>query len=76
MPILAATDPNSDTGKIAEENGYGFWCESNSVEAFTAILDKMLKSDFKEMGEKGYKFLLSNYLVKNTYNAIINHFNR
>ena len=73
MPIIAATDPNCDTGKIAEENGYGFWCESNSVEAFTAIVDKMIHSDRNAMGEKGYEFLCKNYLVSNTYQAIIKH---
>lgn len=74
MPIIAVTDPNCDTGKIAEENGYGYWCESNSVEAFTATLNKMIESDRKSMGEKGYKFLCENYLVQNTYDAIMNHF--
>ena len=73
MPIIAATDLNCDTGKIAEENGYGYWCESNSVEAFTKVVDKMIKSDLKAMGENGYKFLCENYLVQNTYNAIISH---
>lgn len=72
-PIIAATDPNCDTGKIAEGNGYGLWCESNLVENFTASVDKMLISDIKEMGEKGYKFLISNYQVQNTFTAIINH---
>ncbi len=74
MPVLCATDPNTDMGCIAEDNGYGYWCESNSVEAFTAILDKMINSDRKEMGEKGFEFLKENYLVDNTYNAIIKHF--
>ena len=73
MPVLCATDPNSDMGKIAEENGFGYWCESNSVEAFTTILDKMISSDRKAMGEKGYEFLKKNYLVEHTYNAIIKH---
>jgi len=27
MPVLMATDKNTDIGKRAEENGYGFWCE-------------------------------------------------
>lgn len=75
MPVLCATDPNSDMGPIAEENGYGLWCESNSVEAFTAILNKMIKIDRKAMGEKGYQYLKNNYLVENTYNAIMSHFN-
>lgn len=73
MPIIAATDPNCDTGKIAEANGYGYWCESNSVEAFSQVVDKMIASDIKEMGENGYKFLCENYLIQNTYNAIISH---
>ena len=72
-PILAATDPNCDTGKIAEENGYGLWCESDSVEGFTSTVDKMLRSDLKEMGERGYAFLCKNYQVINTYQAIIQH---
>ena len=73
MPVLCATDPNSDMGRIAEENGFGYWCESNSVDAFTAILDKMINSDREEMGEKGYQFLKENYLVEHTYNAIMKH---
>lgn len=74
MPVLCATDPNTDMGQIAEDNGFGFWCESNSVEAFTSILDKMIHSDLKEMGEKGYEFLKKNYLVEHTYKAIMKHF--
>ena len=73
MPVLCATDPNCDMGSIAEENGFGFWCESNSVEAFTAILDKMIAADRQTMGEKGYEFLKANYTVENTYNAILSH---
>ena len=73
MPVICATDPNCDMGPIAEANGYGYWCESNSVEAFTAILDKMIHSDRKSMGEKGYQFLKDNYLVEHTYNAIMRH---
>ena len=73
MPVLCATDQNTDMGRIAEENGFGFWCESNSVEAFTAILDRMIAADRQAMGEKGYKFLCENYTVENTYNAITSH---
>ena len=73
MPVLCATDPNTDMGKMAEENGFGLWCESNSVVDFTNILLQMISADRKEMGEKGYEFLCKNYLIENTYNAIIKH---
>lgn len=74
MPVLCATDPNTDMGRIAEENGYGYWCESNSVVVFISILDKMIQSDRQAMGENGFEFLKENYLVENTYNAIMKHF--
>jgi len=73
MPVLCATDPNTDMGRIAEENGYGYCCESVKPEDFTALVDKMLASDRKAMGEKGYLFLKENYLVEHTYNAIMKH---
>lgn len=74
MPVICATDVNTDIGKIAEENGYGYWCESVKPEDFTALVDKMLASDRKAMGDKGYQFLKDNYLVEHTYNAIMKHF--
>ena len=73
-PIIAATDPNCDTGSIAEGNGYGYWCPSNDVHAFTGCVDKMLQSDLSEMGETGYQYYLDNYTVDHTYDAIMKHF--
>lgn len=73
MPVIACTDPNSDSGTIAEDNGFGMYVPSNDVKAFTAAVDNMLKADIKLMGEKGYEFLKENYLVEHTYNAIIKH---
>lgn len=73
-PIIAATDPNCDTGTIAEQYGYGFWCPSNNVNAFTKCVDKMLQSDLAQMGENGYQYYLNNYTVEHTYNAIMKHF--
>ena len=74
MPIIAVTDPNCDTGSIAEQYGYGYWCPSNDVNAFTHSVDKMLQSDIALMGEKGYEFLKKNYLVEHTYKVIMRHF--
>ena len=71
MPIIAATDPNTDIGAIAQENGFGFWCESNDVGAFCNCVDKMLASDRKVMGNVGYKYLLKKYQSYITYKVII-----
>ena len=74
MPVISCTDPNCDTGSIAQENGFGFYAPSNDVAAFTQAVDKMLASDIPAMGEKGYQFLKDNYLVEHTYNQILKHF--
>ena len=73
-PVIACTDPNCDVGAIAEENGYGFYSPSNSVEAFVKSVDRMLASDIKAMGENGYRFFLNNYTTEHTYRAIVKHF--
>ena len=72
-PIIAVTDPNCDTGKIAEDNGYGYYCPSNSVDSFVETVDKMLSSDIKQMGENAYQFFLNNYTTEHTYNTIMKH---
>lgn len=73
-PIIAATDPNCDMGSLASENGYGLWCTSNNVDAFTNCVNQMIGSNIKQMGENGYKYYLNNYTVEHTYNAIMKHF--
>ncbi len=74
MPVLCATDSNTDIGRIAEDNGYGYWCESIKPEDFTKLVDKILHSDIKAMGNRGYEFLCKNYLAEHTCNTILKHF--
>lgn len=75
MPIIAATDIHTDIGRIAEKNGYGYWCESVNPDNFTNYVNQFVDhpDKIKSMGEKGYQFLLNNYLIKHTYQAIIKH---
>ena len=73
-PIIACTDPNCDTGLLAEEHGYGFYGPSNTVELFVKSIDRMLASDIRQMGENGYQFFLNNYTTEHTFKAIMKHF--
>lgn len=73
MPVIACTDPNCDTGFIAEENNFGIYAPSNDVKAFTSAVERMLMADIKAMGERGHQFLKDNYLVEHTYKAIMKH---
>lgn len=73
QPVLCATDPNTDIGKIAEKEGYGLWCESNNLEEFMAKLRKLSgASELREaMGKKGRAFLEANYTVDKTADIIL-----
>ena len=76
MPIIMATDKNTDIGSIAHDNGYGEWVESGDLDGFLEMMSK-LSSDAelrKEKREKGYQFLLNNYTVFHSYNIIMYHF--
>lgn len=78
MPVICATDVNTDIGRIAEDNGYGLWCESNNSAAFTNCLNSLLadKEKMIRMGEKGFEYMKENYQAKNAYEAIMKHFKK
>jgi glycosyltransferase involved in cell wall biosynthesis len=72
MPVLAATDINTDVGTIAEENGFGFKCISGDNNEFNRLIAKFSdRKTIKEMGEKGYSFLKMNYTVEQSYRIIM-----
>jgi glycosyltransferase involved in cell wall biosynthesis len=77
MPVLIATDENSDMGKIAEENGFGLFSVHGDVVKFNNQLEKITGNQnmINEMGENGYQYLLNNYTVDHSYKIIMKHFN-
>lgn len=76
MPIITATDTNTDVGSIAVENNYGLWSEYGKVKDFcdNVLFFMKNKSKINEMGENGYRYMLNNYTVENSYKTIMNHF--
>lgn len=72
LPILACTDPNTDVGRVISEGGFGWWCESNSVDAFRKAVDAATQSNLSQMGEKSMEYLLQHYTERNGYQAIFN----
>ncbi len=73
VPVLACTDPNTDVGKVITDGGFGWWCESNSVEAFSACVKEAVSSECaaKEMKEKIFSYLKDNYSVSDAYTTIL-----
>lgn len=64
MPVIACTDPNTDIGKVITEGGFGWWCESDSVEDFTKVIDQAVQADLAPMQEKAIKYLYEHYDTK------------
>lgn len=71
LPVLACTDPNTDVGQVIVEGGFGWWCESNDVDAFVSIVDKALTVDLDEMKINAKEFLNENYTVDRAYEVIV-----
>ncbi|MHA2880506.1 glycosyltransferase family 4 protein [Bacillus cereus] len=75
MPILAATDINTDIGEIIEDGGFGLWCESSNSESFNEKLNQMCNRDSREsMGINARRYLEANYTARKSYEIIMNHF--
>ena len=77
MPILIATDVNTDVGKEAELYEYGFWCESGKLDEFQKFVELFSYDDELriKMGMNGYNRLKNDFNVNYSYNSIMNHFN-
>lgn len=71
LPVLAATDPNTDVGNVIVEGGFGWWCESNDLQGFIRIL----LTDFdKAMGNISFDYLKKHYSVEESYRTIESSF--
>lgn len=74
MPVLAATDLNTDIGLTIEKGEFGYWCESNNVEEFNKKIKLLCDYETRKiMGEKSRKYLEDNFTVKHSYEIIMRH---
>ena len=76
MPVLCATDLNTDIGQDAVKNNYGFWCEIGDVSSFKKNIKTLTKDErlVKEYGGNAFRYLSKNFNVKNTYELIVKHY--
>lgn len=72
LPVLACTDPNTDVGKVIEEGGFGWWCESNDPEGFHSLVQSIVSTDTKEMSKNAVAYLNENYTAQKAYGYIMN----
>jgi len=75
LPILAATDANTDIKDVLLESGSGFWCESTDVKEFIKYANLLsADKDLRErMGLKARLYLEQNYDIKDTVKILLRH---
>ena len=76
LPILAATDSNTDLKDMLTGSGCGLWSRSGDIGAFIINIDRLVQSKTLRdtMGIKGRKWLEENYTVSKSYEIIMKHF--
>ena len=70
LPVLAATDTNTDIGKVIVEGGFGWWCESNDVLEFQKQVGIAINSNRDELAKCGIEYLARNYTAEKVYRDI------
>lgn len=72
MPIIAATDVNTDIGGVIEENKCGYKVTSGDFESMQSAIKKILSNEknFNQMKENAWELLERDYRVERSYNLI------
>ncbi len=70
LPVLAATDPNTDIGRDIVNGGFGWWCESNDTDAFRRCINEALRSDLAGMGRIGRKYMEEHFTTETVFASI------
>ena len=75
MPVLAATDVNTDIGSVVTEGEFGYWCESGDLNDFNELVHRLCDKELrKTLGYNARTYLLDNYTSKKSYEIIMKHF--
>lgn len=71
MPIIAATDVNTDIGDIIEMNKSGYKITAGNQHQMQQKIDQILNDNLEEMGYSGFNLLKNEYVVDKSYELIL-----
>ena len=81
LPVIAATDVNTDVGQTILNGEFGWWCESREISDFREMI-KSVKSEWKDennrflqKGKNAKKYLELFFCSKVAYDEIIASYN-
>lgn len=66
MPVIAATDTNTDFKKLILDAKCGYWCDARSVSEFCRAVNKLCENDCNRylFGMNGRKYMEKNFDVR------------
>ena len=72
MPVIAATDSNTDIGNIIEENNCGYKVLSGDTKNMQIAIDKIISEEenYNKMKENAWDLLQKEYKVERSYKLI------
>lgn len=71
MPVIAATDTNTDIGDIIENANCGYKVIAGKQEEMQEKIELILSADLQLLGENGVKLLMNQYTVDKSYDLIM-----
>jgi glycosyltransferase involved in cell wall biosynthesis len=76
LPVIAATDPNTDINDVLRDSGSGYWVLNGDLGGFMAAVDQLATDAAlrREMGRKGRAYLEKHYTTSRAYETIMSHF--
>jgi glycosyltransferase involved in cell wall biosynthesis len=76
LPVIAATDPNTDIKDVLRDSGSGYWVLNGDLGGFMAAVDQLAADATlrREMGHKGRAHLEKHYTASRAYETIMSHF--
>jgi glycosyltransferase involved in cell wall biosynthesis len=74
IPVIAATDPNTDIGNILEKNNCGYKVLAGDILNMHKVIDEICSNKYKynQMGEEAWNLLQREYKVEYSYKLIRN----
>ena len=72
MPVIAASDQNTDIGSDIEKNECGYWVHSGDSTGIQLAIDNLMNDDqrFAVMKENSWKFLTNEFTVDKSFALI------
>lgn len=77
LPILACTDYSTDMGRIIQDEHFGWFCPSDSIQLFKKTIKEITElnqDDFEDMGNTAFDYLNGHFNVIDTTKSILQEY--